>query len=90
MAIGGLDTSDGRARTLAVGSALSLAYWVFGQDLGGPFWSEAATDVNAGPLFVLLAVCLFPVAQVALSRERAPAEAPTPAAIPSAGVPGVA
>ncbi|MGA9316303.1 MAG: hypothetical protein WBV77_16950 [Solirubrobacteraceae bacterium] len=75
---------------LAVGIVLSLAYWVFGQDLGGPFWSEGATDVNAGPLFVLLAVCLFPVAQVSLSRERAPAEAPTPAAIPSAGVPGVA
>jgi hypothetical protein len=75
---------------LIVGIVISLAYWVLGQDLGGPFWSEGATDVNAGPLFVLLAVCLFPVAQVALSRERAPAEAPTPAAIPSAGVPGVA
>ena len=25
---------------LAVGIVLSLAYWVFGQDLGGPFWAE--------------------------------------------------
>jgi hypothetical protein len=35
--------------------ALSLAYWVFGQSLGGPFWAGSATDVNAAPLFVLLA-----------------------------------
>jgi hypothetical protein len=45
---------------LAVGIVLSLAYWVLGQDIGGPFWVESATDVNAGPLFVLLAVALFP------------------------------
>ncbi len=74
---------------LAVGIVVSLAYWVFGQDLGGPFWSEGATDVNAGPLFVLLAVSLFPVAQVAISREGAPAETPAPAEILRAGVPGV-
>ena len=49
---------------LAVGIVLSLAYWVLGQDLGGPFWIGDATDVNAGPLFVLLAVALFPVAQL--------------------------
>jgi hypothetical protein len=41
---------------LALGAALSLAYWIFGQSLGGPFWAGSATDVNAGPLFVLLAV----------------------------------
>ncbi len=75
---------------LAVGIALSLAYWVLGQDLGGPFWSEGATDFNAGPLFVLLAVTLFPVAQVASSREPASVEAPAPAEIPQAGVPGLA
>ena len=57
---------------LAVGVVLSLAYWVLGQDLGGPFWAEGATDFNAGPLFVLLAVALFPVAQRrAFSRTRA-------------------
>jgi hypothetical protein len=54
---------------LAIGVVLSLAYWLYGQDLGGPFWSEGATDVNAGPLFVLLAVTLFPVAQHAPAAE---------------------
>lgn len=53
---------------LIAGIAISLAYWVFGQSLGGPFWIGNATDVNAAPLFVLLAVALFPVAQ--LTRER--------------------
>ncbi len=75
---------------LIVGIVISLAYWVLGQDLGGPFWSEGATDFNAGPLFVLLAVALFPVAQVAISRERAPTEAPNRTEIPQAGLPGVA
>jgi hypothetical protein len=55
---------------LALGIVVSLAYWVFGQSLGGPFWAESATDVNAGPLFVLLAVALFPVAQVAVVAKR--------------------
>jgi hypothetical protein len=56
---------------LAIGILLSLVYWLYGQDLGGPFWSESATDVNAGPLFVLLAIALLPVAQVAASARRA-------------------
>ncbi len=55
---------------LAIGIVLSLAYWVLGQDIGGPFWVENATDVNAGPLFVLLAVTLLPVAQVASGTAR--------------------
>jgi hypothetical protein len=55
---------------LTVGIVVSLAYWVFGQSLGGPFWVGNATDVNAGPLFVLLAVALFPVAQLATSSQR--------------------
>jgi hypothetical protein len=50
---------------LWVGIALSVAYWLFGQSLGGPFWVESATDVNTAPLFVLLALALFPVAQTA-------------------------
>ncbi len=57
---------------LAVGIVLSLAYWVFGQDLGGPFWAEGATDFNSGPLFVLLAVALFPVAQHATAAGTEP------------------
>lgn len=59
---------------LAAGIVVSLAYWVLGQSLGGPFWVGNATDVNAGPLFVLLAVALFPVAQVAIAERRSPSE----------------
>ncbi|HXP99304.1 MAG TPA: hypothetical protein VN845_04460, partial [Solirubrobacteraceae bacterium] len=70
---------------LAIGIAVSLAYWVFGQSLGGPFWNGSATDVNAGPLFVLLAFALLPVAQIASAPQRAPAEE-----IPPVGVPDVA
>ncbi len=47
-----------RPAALAGGSLLALAYWVFGQSLGGPFWTGASTDVNSGPLFVLLAAYL--------------------------------
>jgi hypothetical protein len=57
---------------LALGIVLSLAYWVLGQDLGGPFWIGNATDVNAGPLFVLLAVALFPVSQLASGARHVP------------------
>jgi hypothetical protein len=75
---------------LAIGIVLSLAYWVLGQDLGGPFWVEGATDFNAGPLFVLLAVALFPVAQHAVDAPRsAVADAPVEE-LPSVGVSGVA
>lgn len=54
---------------LIAGIVVSLAYWVFGQSLGGPFWVGNATDLNAGPLYVLLAFTLFPVAQVAGERR---------------------
>jgi hypothetical protein len=47
-----------RPGALAVGAVLSLAYWVLGQNLGGPFWAGQATDVNTGPLLVLLALTL--------------------------------
>jgi len=63
-----------RRPALAVGIVVSLAYWVFGQDLGGPFWIGQATDLNAGPLFVLLAVTLFPVPQHARSPRHASVE----------------
>jgi hypothetical protein len=57
---------------LAAGIVISLAYWIVGQSLGGPFWIGNATDVNAGPLFVLLAVALFPVAQHARASRGEP------------------
>jgi hypothetical protein len=65
---------------LAIGIVLSLAYWLYGQDLGGPFWSEGATDFNAGPLFVLLACALLPIAQHA--RAVAPAAVADPRSTP--------
>jgi hypothetical protein len=63
---------------LAIGIVLSFAYWLYGQDLGGPFWAASATDVNAGPLFVLLAVALLPVAQVAGTARRVRSAPPEP------------
>lgn len=70
---------------LIVGIVVSLAYWVFGQSLGGPFWIGNATDVNAGPLFVLLAVTLFPIAQASTAAQRTPVEE-----IPQVEIPDVA
>jgi hypothetical protein len=60
---------------LGIGAAISLAYWVFGQSLGGPFWAGSATDVNSGPLFVLLALAVVaqPTRALAAVRERASA-----------------
>jgi hypothetical protein len=75
---------------LAIGIVVSLAYWLYGQDLGGPFWNENATDVNAGPLFVLLALALVPVVQLAASGERVPAEELSPETTPRTSGVGVA
>jgi hypothetical protein len=51
--------------TLAI--ALNLGYWVIGQGFGGIFYTNSATDPNAGPLFVLLALVLH-----SLRRTAAP------------------
>ncbi|HTU63001.1 MAG TPA: hypothetical protein VMF89_31285, partial [Polyangiales bacterium] len=53
---------------------LNLLYWVLGQGLGGIF-AGGATDPNAGPLFILLAVAMFPLVG---TGERAPARARAP------------
>jgi hypothetical protein len=55
-----------RRETLVLGILLSLLYWTFGQSLGG-LTTGTATDPNAGPLFVLLAVALWPGAPQAKS-----------------------
>ena len=62
-----------RWAALLVGIVVSLAYWVFGQSLGGPFWVGNATDLNSGPLFVLLAVALLPTGRLVSTAPRAPA-----------------
>jgi hypothetical protein len=48
-----------RTEALLLGALLSIAYWAFGQGLGD-LTSGKATDPNAGPLFVLLALALLP------------------------------
>jgi hypothetical protein len=54
---------------LGLAIVLSLAYWVLGQGLGGIF-AGGATDPNAGPLFVVLALALFPLAGAAEGVPR--------------------
>jgi hypothetical protein len=44
--------------TLCLAIALSLAFWVVGQDFGTLF-TNGATDLNSGPLLVLLAVAYW-------------------------------
>lgn len=55
-----------RREALVLGILLSLLYWAFGQSLGG-LTTGTATDPNVGPLFVLLAVALWPAPAVARS-----------------------
>jgi hypothetical protein len=77
---------NGRLRTpaLAVAIVVSLAYWLLGQSLGGPFWAEGATDFNSGPLLVLLAVALMPIAQRAQATRAVAATEPALPAIEGA------
>lgn len=50
---------------LRLGIVVSLAYWATAQKFGDVFTGEA-TDLESGPLYVLLALTLYPLA----SRER--------------------
>jgi hypothetical protein len=62
---------------LIAGAALSMDFWVLGQSFGG-IVTGLATDPNAGPLFLLLALALFP------NRSPAPeAASEPPAATPT-------
>jgi hypothetical protein len=49
-----------RTSTAAVtgGLALTLAFWVLGQDLGALYTGQA-TDPNSGPLIALMAIALL-------------------------------
>lgn len=50
-----------RANTfLKLAIVLNLAYWVVGQGLGGVL-TGSGTDPNAGPLFILLALAMYPL-----------------------------
>jgi len=58
---------------LSLAVVLSLAYWVLGQGLGGIVSGEA-TDPNAAPLFILLALVLCSLGPVRSGvRDRTPA-----------------
>jgi hypothetical protein len=61
VAIGLGVATDHRARALLwVSIALNFALWVVGQGVGELFTGQA-TDPNAGPLFILLALAMFGV-----------------------------
>jgi hypothetical protein len=62
-----------RTEALALGVLLSIVYWALGQSLGG-LTTGRATDPNAGPLFVLLALALLPRQRVG---EGATGRSPT-------------
>lgn len=80
---------------LAAGIAISITYWLFGQALGG-ITTGTATDPNAGPLFVLLALALMPAplaSPLAHDAGRATVEAvprrrPDPTSILVSSIPG--
>jgi hypothetical protein len=55
-----------RTPAVALGLALTLAFWVLGQDLGALYTGQA-TDPNAGPALALMAIAVL-----AGSREIAP------------------
>ena len=62
-------TRPARAAALATGAALSVAFWVAGQDLG-QLYSGRATDPNTGPLLVLMAASLWPLGGEYDGEER--------------------
>ncbi|HEY5317763.1 MAG TPA: hypothetical protein VIJ20_07265, partial [Solirubrobacteraceae bacterium] len=62
---------------LWIAIALNLLYWVVGQGFGGMF-AGGATDPNAGPMFILLAVGLYSlVPYPAHAVRREPQSVPT-------------
>jgi hypothetical protein len=58
-----------RRTALAAGVAVAILYGVFGQDLGGLLTGQA-TDPGPAPLFVLLALALWPGRHSATARLR--------------------
>jgi hypothetical protein len=60
---------------LAVAIVLNLAYWVLGQGLGGVL-TGSATDPNAGPLFILFALALYPLIPTERSIRSQPTRVP--------------
>jgi len=59
---------------LALAVVLNLVYWVIGQGFGGIF-AGGATDPDAGPLFILLAIVLYTLTPAPELVPRATAQA---------------
>ncbi len=71
--IGLLVLRDHQVKSLLwVAIALSAVFWVVGQNFGG-ILAGGATDPNAGPLYVLLALSLYPRPSDRAAAEHAPA-----------------
>jgi hypothetical protein len=59
-----------RTPAVALGLALTLAFWVLGQDLGALYTGQA-TDPNAGPALALMAIAVLATSQeIADARRR--------------------
>ncbi|MGH3266535.1 MAG: hypothetical protein ACRDNS_31605 [Trebonia sp.] len=70
LAVGVAVAANWRPRSfLVLAVVLNLAYWVFGQGLGGIF-AGGATDPNTAPLFVLLAYVLYGLAPFELRGSQ--------------------
>jgi hypothetical protein len=63
---------------LIAGAALSVDFWILGQSFGG-IVTGIATDPNAGPIFVLLALALF---RNEATRPASCAPGPAPSTVP--------
>ena len=61
---------------LWTGILLSLTFWAVGQNFGGIFAGNA-TDPNSGPLFVLLALTLYPRKPHATAQDQPTMKEPT-------------
>jgi cytochrome oxidase Cu insertion factor (SCO1/SenC/PrrC family) len=73
---------------LALAIVLSLGYWAIGESFGGIVFTGSATDPNAGPPFVLLALVIYSLTRFA--PPVGPRAAPRPAALFASLTAGVA
>jgi hypothetical protein len=66
-----------RRGTLVLAVVLALAIWVAGQDLGG-ILAGGATDLNSGPLLILLALAYWPARPAVPAGQPAAADGGVP------------
>jgi cytochrome oxidase Cu insertion factor (SCO1/SenC/PrrC family) len=75
---------------LAAAIVLNLGYWVLGQNFGGIFFTNTATDPNAGPLFVLLALVMYSLTTGGSPPDAKARSAPRPGRLVAVLASGVA